>query len=58
MVSPLKNLKMRAMQGNFSESSSRHISCTGLHCCKSYFQNPFTMLAVTYRAEAKKAHDF
>lgn len=58
MLSPLKNLKMRAMQGNFSKSSSKHISCTCLHCCKSFSHNPLAMLAATHRAEAKKACDF
>lgn len=58
MLSPPENLKIRATQGNFFDSSSEHISCTCLHCCKSCSHNPFAMLAATYRAEAKKAHDF
>lgn len=58
MLSPLKNLKMRAMQGNLSDSISKLVSCQCLHCFKSCFYNPFAMLAATYRAEAKKACDF
>lgn len=58
MLSPLKNMKMRVVQGNFSESSSKHMPYTCLHCCNSCFCKPFAILAATYRAEAKKAHDF